>query len=308
MLKTSGVLITGATGFLGSSLLDSLQNTTMSVKGSVRQQSSDKSLINVGELSDKTDWSSALKGVDVVIHCAGMAHSNIRDYEAFYQVNVLATQKLLEQCVSNGVKQFIFISSIGVNGNITTDKHFSFNDKPNPLNAYAKSKAMAEKQIIDYLADKDMCYTIIRPPLIYGKNAPGNFGTLMKIVDKNIPLPLAGVGNLRSMVGLRNLMSLIECCISNEAAYNQVFLVSDNNDISTDDLLKTMGRLSGKSMLLFPFPKIFIQWGAKLMKKETVYQGLFESLQIDISETNKLGWQPPYTVEQELAQCFNEEN
>lgn len=301
------ILVTGATGFLGSALLKHLQTTGLVAIGSSRQAVGEPSLISVGNLSETTDWSEALTGKTVVIHCAGIAHK-VADDKTLNEVNVLATKRLLEQCGAAKIKQFIFISSIGVNGSITTDKEFTASDMPNPVNAYTKSKADAEKNIIDYLADKDMYYTIIRPPLIYGKNAPGNFGTLMKIVAKNIPLPLAGVGNLRSMVGLRNLMSLIEHCISNEAAYNQVFLVSDNNDISTSNLLKIIGRLSGKYILLFPFPKVFIQWGAKLIKKETVYQGLFESLQVDISETcEKLGWEPPYTVEQELTQCFSEE-
>lgn len=301
------VLVTGATGFLGSALLKYLPEKKIQVVGSTRREINEPPLISVGELSEITDWSEVLQDIDVVIHCAGIAHDKSTVASSFNQVNVLATQRLLEQCIIANVKQFIFISSVGVNGNITTDEAFRADDKPNPMNAYAKSKADAEQCIIKYLLEQKISYTIIRPPLIYGRNAPGNFGMLMRIIDKNIPLPLAGVNNRRSLVGLRNLTSLIGCCILNETAYNQIFLVSDSNDISTNDLLKKMGKLSGKSVFLFPFPKVMIKRVARLLKREAAYQGLFESLQVDISETcNKLGWQPPYTLEQELAQCFGE--
>lgn len=305
MSETSKILVTGATGFLGSALLCSLRDMGIHVEGSIRRQNSDKSLINVGELSDTTDWSKALAGKDVVVHCAGAAHNKSMSTETFHRVNVLATQRLVEQCLIEGVRQFIFISSLGVNGSVTKNNVYTASDQINPTNAYTKSKAEAEEFIVEYLADKDMYYTIIRPPLIYGSNAPGNFGALMRIIDKHIPLPLAGVDNRRSMVGIRNLISLIVCCMLNKAAYNQVFLVSDNNDVSTDELLRKVSKISGKSILLFPFPKVVIKYIAGWLKKEAVYQGLFESLQVDISETcNRLGWLPPYTMEQELTQCF----
>lgn len=308
VFSNSRTLITGATGFLGNALLKYLQKKKVDVIGTTRQNTvAKKSLVTLGEITERTDWSDILVNKDVVIHCAGIAHVTPPNSDDLYQVNVLATHHLLEQCIIAGVRQFIFISSIGVNGGVTTDTPFSITDTPKPINSYTRSKWLAEQFIIKRLATEDMAYTIIRPPLIYGKNAPGNFGALLKVIDKNIPLPLSRVNNRRSMVGLKNLISLIECCLLNEAAYDQILLVSDDSDISTRDLIKKMGKLSGKRVFLFPFPSIILKYLSRLMKKEAAYQGLFESLQVDISETcDRLDWQPPYTVEQELAECFRE--
>ncbi len=303
------VLITGATGFLGQALLQKMQQKRISVTGTTRRKNfNDNFLINIDELSEQTDWTHALKNKNIVIHCAGIAHSTPQDPKEFHRINVLATKRLLKQCITAGIKQFIYISSIGVNGNMTTDKAFTADDRPAFVNNYAKSKAECEKFIIDFLANKEMNYTIIRPPLIYGKKAPGNFGILLKILDRKIPLPLAGINNRRSFVGLENIVDLICHCILNTNAYNQIFLVSDNMDISTEKFLKKIGQLSKKPVYLFPFPKKIIKLLATLTGKETTYQGLFESLQIDITETcNKLNWNPPLSIDEGLLQCFDKE-
>lgn len=307
VFSNSQILITGATGFLGNALLKYLQKKKVNVIGTTRQNTAaEKSLVTLGEITERTDWSNILVNKDVVIHCAGIAHVTPPNSDDLYQVNVLATHHLLEQCIIAGVRQFIFISSIGVNGGITTDTPFSITDIPKPINSYTRSKWLAEQSIIKRLETEDMAYTIIRPPLIYGINAPGNFGALGKIIDKKIPLPLARVNNLRSLVGIDNLIDLICCCILNYRAYNQTFLVSDNADVSTKTLLKEMGKVSGHSVYLFPFPLWIINGLTKLLRKEAAYQGLCCSLQVDIAATcEQLNWKPPYTLEEGLKRCFD---
>lgn len=301
------ILITGATGFLGGFLLESLQKQGVDVIGTTRKLADNKQLIATGDLSEEIDWSTALQNKDVVIHCAGLAHISPKNPHDFYRINVQATKRLLEQCIVAGVKQFIFISSIGVNGNITKDKPFTANDTPNPVNIYTKSKAEAEKCIKECVVGTDMSYTIIRPPLVYGRGARGSFGTLVKIMDKKIPLPLAGVDNRRSVIGIENLADLVFQCVLNLAAYNQTFLVSDGIDVSTETLLRKIEAISGTSIFLFPFPKRLIGCMATLVGREATYRGLFESLQVDITATNdRLNWEPPLTLDEGLANCFNQ--
>lgn len=225
---------------------------------------------------------------------------------AFRTVNVEGTLNLARQAVAAGVKQFVFISSIGVNGVQTPiGKPFSEADQPNPHNAYALSKWEAEQGLRHIAVETGLAVVIIRPPLVYGCNAPGNFGALMRAVQRGWPLPLGAVHNHRSLVALSNLVDFIVTCISHPQAANQTFLVSDGQDLSTTELVRGMAQAAGVPARLLPVPVWALQAGAKLLGKVDAVQRLCGNLQVDISKArNLLGWVPPVSVEDGLRRAM----
>jgi len=224
----------------------------------------------------------------------------------YRRVNVDGALNLARQAATAGVKRFIFISSIGVNGNINT-RPFTEGDTPNPAELYAQSKWEAEQGLWEIQRETGMELVIIRPPLVYGPNAPGNFGSLMRWVEKGVPLPLGAIHNQRSLVALDNLVDLIIACIDHPAAANQVFLAGDGQDLSTTELLRGVARAMGKSSRLIPVPSSLLMLGATLLGKKAVAQRLLGSLRVDISKArNVLGWEPPISVEEGLRRCFPE--
>lgn len=306
MVKKDNILITGATGFIGSRLYSHLSKSSNRIWGSSRYPQDDDRILVTGTFNKNTDWQSILAEKDVIIHCAAIAHKKITadNVDDVYAVNCDETVRLMKAAIKAGVKQFIFLSSILVMGN-HNEKPFTASDDKYPLDDYAKPKAMAETALQKLAAQSDIALTIIRLPLVYGYQAPGNFASLSKMVKRGWWLPLANTSNARSMIGMNNLLDFVETCLLNEKSYNQVFLVSDNQDVSTTALLQKVAEASGKPAKLFLFPKNFFRYFMYMLGKKNMYLGLWESLQVDISETcNKLGWQPPYTLEQELAQCF----
>lgn len=309
------VILTGASGFVGShlfSLLDRLSE--FQAAGLCRrlpQKEDSSGLYAVGDLQ-QADLSALLPGVDVFIHAAARAHimkDEVADPLTEYRrVNVEGTLRLARQAATAGVKRFIFISSIGVNGNINT-RPFSADDHPNPAEPYAQSKWEAEQGLVQLAAETGMEVVIIRPPLVYGPGAPGNFGSLVRWIEKGIPLPLGAIHNKRSLVGIDNLVDLIIRCIDHPAAANQVFLAGDGEDLSTTELLRGVGKAMGKPARLIPVPAGLLQFGATLLGKKAMAQRLLGSLQVDISKTCELlDWQPPYTVEEGLRRCFERSN
>jgi len=266
----------------------------------------------VGELSVDTDWQQAIAGQQVVIHAAARAHiikDEVADPLAEYcRVNVEGTLHLASQAAAAGVKRFIFISSIGVNGNINTHP-FTVDDQPNPGEPYAQSKWEAEQGLRKIQQETGMELVIIRPPLVYGPSAPGNFGSLVRWIEKGIPLPLGAIHNRRSLVGIDNLVDLIIRCINHPAAANQVLLAGDGEDLSTTELLRAVGKAIGRPARLIPVPAAVLQCGATLLGKQAMAQRLLGSLQVDISKTCELlDWTPPYTVEEGLKRCFERSN
>lgn len=314
MSRKIEVFLTGATGFIGGRLVETLTNEGLEVTCAVRREGAVVPATNtaVGSLDIESDWSSALQGVAVVIHAAARAHimeegcSNPLD--EFRKVNVAGTLNLARQAAQAGVKRFIFISSIGVNGNINTYP-FTEHDEPNPAEPYAQSKWEAEEDLWEIQRQTGMELVIIRPPLVYGPNAPGNFGSLMRWIEKGVPLPLGAIHNKRSLVALDNLVDLINTCINHPAAANQVFLAGDGQDVSTTELLRRVGWAMGKPARLIPVPAGMLMFGAGLLGKKAVAQRLLGSLQVDISKArNLLGWEPPVSVEEGLRRCFVSEN
>lgn len=311
-MKQQRVLLTGATGFVGSAvqqrlLADGHYDLTIAVRRALSTSSAVRS-VQVADLTAETDWAEALQGVDVVIHAAARAHimrDEVADPLAEYRkVNVEGTLSLARQAAAAGVKRFVFVSSIGVNGNLNT-KPFTADDEPRPAELYAQSKWEAEQGLWEIAKETGLEIVMIRPPLVYGPNAPGNFGSLVRWISKGVPLPLGAVHNKRSLVALDNLVDLIVTCLAHPAAANQVFLAGDGEDLSTSDLLRGVAQAMGKPARLLPIPAGLLQLGATMLGKKAMAQRLLGSLQVDISKNRELlGWQPPLTVAQGLARCF----
>lgn len=246
------------------------------------------------------------------MHLAGRAHQ-FADCAAdplaeFRAVNCELTLLVARQAAVAGVKRFIFVSSIGVNGNNNV-RPYTASDQPNPAESYALSKWEAEQGLWQIQQETGMELVIVRPPLVYGPNAPGNFGSLVRSIEKGIPLPLGAIHNRRSLVGIDNLVDLIIRCIDHPAAANQVFLAGDGVDLSTTELLRGVGKAMGKPARLIPVPAGMLQLGATLLGKKAMAQRLLGSLQVDISKTCELlDWKPPYTVEEGLRRCFEPSN
>ena len=294
------ILITGSTGFVGSALSKALENTDYKIRRSNQRLS-------------ESDWSQSLARVSTVVHLAARVHvmqdKSANPLSEFRAVNVDGTLNLARQSAAAGVKRFIFLSSIGVNGGVTElDKPFTSDDKPAPHSHYAISKHEAEIGLRKIAIETGIQVVIIRPPLIYGVNAPGNFGSLFRVLSRGVPLPLGlATHNRRSFVSLNNLVDFIITCINHPNAANQTFLVSDNEDVSTADLLRRMAVALGVPARLIPVPLCVLNVGAKLLGKTDVAQRLLGSLQVDITKNKTLlGWQPPFTLQQGLKLTVND--
>jgi nucleoside-diphosphate-sugar epimerase len=314
MMKTKRVLITGGNGFIGKAIANGALSKGFTVRVSSRQKPvASKSLIEyfqVESLSPATDWSDVLQGVDVVVHCAGRAHvmkeTAINPLFIYRTINQYGTLNLARQASDAGVTRFVFLSSIGVNGaQSVIGKPFSELDKPNPVNNYALSKWEAELDLLSNAAETCMEVVIIRPPLVYGPSAPGNFGSLMTWLKRGVPLPLGSVHNQRSFLALGNLVDFIVTCITHPKAANQTFLVSDGQDVSTTDLVRFMAKTAGVSARLLPVPVSVLQAGAWLLGKDHMLQRLCGNLQVDISKARSLlGWVPPITLDEGLRRAM----
>ncbi|MFG3502811.1 UDP-glucose 4-epimerase family protein [Pseudomonas sp. NPDC047963] len=311
------ITLTGANGFVGSRLFSQLErHPEFQVAGLCRRQPRDRNsskLHAVGDL-EQADIAALLQGVDVLIHAAARAHvmkDEVADPLAEYRrVNEAGTLSLALQAVAAGVKRFVFISSIKVNGETTENRRaFSASDEPAPEDAYGLSKLEAEQDLRQLAAESSMEVVIIRPPLVYGPGVKGNFASMLKLVEKGLPLPLGAVHNTRSLVGIDNLVDLIIRCIAHPAAANRVLLAGDGQDLSTTELLRGVGEAMGKPARLIPVPAGMLQFGATLLGKKAMAQRLLGSLQVDISKTCELlDWKPPYTVEEGLRRCFERSN
>lgn len=307
---TKSVLVTGATGFIGQALINELltNHDFKVIAGGLRQHNLDLphkvTQSVVGDISAFTDWSASLRTIDVIIHVAGRAHVLKEDsdkaIDRFREVNTTGTLNLARQAIKAGVHRLIFISSIGVNGNYNTCP-FIETDKTNPQEPYAVSKYEAELGLLALAAESEMDIVIIRPPLVYGINAPGNFGRLLQWVNNGVPLPLGAVHNQRSLIALDNLMSFIIICIDHIRATNEVFLISDGEDISTTKLLQKVAKALDKKTFLLPVPVGLMRFMAKLISKTDEANRLFGSLRVDSSKARDLlGWKPVITMDEQL--------
>jgi nucleoside-diphosphate-sugar epimerase len=307
------VLVTGASGLVGMRLCHRLMRDGQNVFATVRSSESVAPLgpqIVVGQIDHSTDWHQALSHAKAVVHCAARVHV-MHDTEAdprsvFRVVNVHGTLNLARQAAAAGVRRFVFISSVKVNGEFTLpSRAFNETDAPNPQDAYGQSKHEAELGLRQLAAETGMEVVIIRPPLVYGPGVKANFAALMRAVQRGWPLPLGAVHNQRSLVALDNLVDFIVTCINHPKAANQTFLVSDGCDLSTTELVRGMAQAAGVPVRLLPIPVWALQAGAALLSNGDAVQRLCGNLQVDISKARRLlGWVPPVPVEEGLRKAM----
>lgn len=320
------VFLTGATGFLGSALMRRFIEDECDMVGLVRKKSTHLPSSVKQIVGDLTSFSSSndgsftvnssgmivelsqvLSDCKVVVHAAARAHEMPDEFSdpitEYRKVNRDATLALATMASEAGVNRFVFVSSIGVNGKINV-LPFSEIDDPHPHDPYSISKFEAEQGLLSIAKKTGMEVVIVRPPLVYGSGAKGNFATLVKWVKKGVPLPLASVNNYRSLVALDNLVDFLVLCADGKRspkAANQTFLISDGKDISTSGLLRKVEVAYGVKSRLLPIPAGVIKFFAKLLGKSAVAERLLGNLQVDSSKArNLLGWQPVITIDEQL--------
>jgi UDP-glucose 4-epimerase len=297
------LVLTGATGFVGSEILSRISSYDVNIIGRNKPLLFKENNFSKADIDSSTDYFPALIDADVCIHSAARVHimddNSAEPLTEFRATNTAGTLNLAKQAAEAGVKRFIFISSIKVNGECTLlNNPFRADDDMAPQDPYGISKAEAEQGLIDMAKETGMEVVIIRPPLVYGPGVKANFAAMMKLTSLGIPLPLGGVtNNRRSLVYVDNLVDLIVTCISHPKAANQTFLVSDDDDLSTTRMIKELSMALGKKGWLLPIPVILFEILGKLTGKSAIIDRLCGSLQVDISKTKALlDWQPPVCV------------
>jgi nucleoside-diphosphate-sugar epimerase len=307
------VLITGASGFIGQHLARTLLARSWATRLVTRRPLHAETGAEIVELQAAgqrpEDWRQAVDGCDAIVHLAARAHV-LKDGAAdplavFREANLQLSLACAEAAAGAGVRRFVFVSSIGVHGNQTGGKPFEAHDDLAPCTPYAQSKMEAEQALKTFCQGTGMELVVVRPPLVYGPNAPGNFASLMRALQRGMPLPLGAVtANRRSLVALDNLVDLLLTCIHHPAAADEAFLVSDGEDLSTADLLRRMGEALGHPAKLVPVPTRLLHWVAALLGKGDTAQRLLGSLQVDITHTQQtLGWTPPISVDEGLRRA-----
>jgi len=308
------IFVTGSSGFLGSSLVNKLLESSFSVSVFVRSRPKNI-LANVsyvyGDLKSLSynprPVLSALRNADVVLHCAGIVHSKndstTKDPQLIFDINTTASIELAKLAISAGVKRFVFLSTIGVHG-INSKVPFSESSKINCYDTYTISKFSAEKSIVELCSNSNMDYVIIRPPLIYGPNAPGNFKSLLNLVSRSYPLPFYNINNKRSFIALDNIVDFLILSSNFEKsplAANNIFLVSDCEDVSITSLVHKISRAYSSHPFLFPVPDFFLRLLFHLIKRTNIYYRLYGNLQVDSGKAcDLLGWKPVVTMDEQL--------
>ena len=306
------ILITGSNGFLGQYLTQFLAEKGYSILAQTRktQTFTHSNISNINfDLNDNLD-SINLSQVDVIIHCAGRAHvmneTAASPLEAYRQTNVQGTLNLAKKAVQSGVKRFIYLSSIKVNGEQTMDKPFKPDDLVNTNDPYGLSKYEAEQALFKLSKQTGLEVVIIRPVLIYGPNVKANFKSMIGLAKKKLPLPIGCLDNKRSMVSIYNLADLIHTCMTHPNANGEVFIASDQDDISVKQLFEKLAYHQNNKLLMLPVPKILISFLASLVGKKAVASRLCSELVVDSSKnTQLLGWKAPYSIDSSIQKMFN---
>lgn len=295
------VLVTGATGFVGGAVIARLIRSGLPLRAAVRCPSRGLpdgiEQIVVGDIATNTDWHRAVTGVDTVVHLAARAHV-MRDRRSplveYRRVNVTGTLNLAREAAVAGVRRFVFLSSVKVNGESGL---FSESDTPAPRDPYGVTKQEAESGLRDISSSTGLEVVIVRAPLVYGPGVRANFRALMRAVAYGVPLPFGAVRNRRSLVAVENLADFIFTCITHPAAANETFLVSDGEDVSTADVIRLMAHAMGRPVRLVSVPVAVLFAGAVLLGRRDVAQRLLCSLQVDISKARRmLDWSPPVSI------------
>lgn len=297
-------LVTGGTGFIGRHLSRSLDNRGWNVRRAVRNQSAIPTDVHVGSLGPDTNWDLALAGIDTVIHMAARAQNRSKgpDAEVYKSLNTEATLRLAECCAQAGVRHFIFLSSIFVNGN-TTDGRAPFreSDPPAPKSIYAISKAAAERGLAHLSQSTEMKITVIRPPLVYGNGVAGNFGTLLRAVKSRVPLPFGAISNQRSFIFVGNLVSFIEHQLEYPQRGFEIFQVADSQQVSTPEFICHLGAALGVSPRLIPVPQPLLKLLFDLMGRPEAYDSIARSMVIETKKALSTGWRPPFSLADGLS-------
>ena len=308
------ILITGATGFVGAQLSETLTNSGHDVRDTARSLApsgpTTRELLTC-DLESAENLDHLTTGCDAIVHLAGRAHvmsDNPATSESLYiSANVDVTRKLAQSAARTGVKRMILMSSVKVNGESTTiGSPFTSQDTPNPQDPYGRSKTQAEQVLWDIASKSELEGVVIRPPLVYGPGVRANFASLIGIVDRGIPLPLGSIRNKRSFVSIDNLIDCIATALQSSNAAGQTFLVSDGNDLSTPELIRSIASALHKSPTLFPFPPVLLKLAATSAGKRSAYDRLCGSLTVDIALTKqKLSWTPPFTVQDSMQRTVD---
>lgn len=295
------VLVTGGTGFVGAYLKERLGNSCRCVVRGEFEKKSDN-VFFVNSIDAFTDWAGAFDNCKSVVHLAALAHSNLHTDRDYQGVNVEGTLKLASEAAKAGIARFIFVSSIGVNGFSTTDIPFSVNSKASPHNSYTKSKYNAEKGLKKIAEETGIELVIIRPTLVYGRGAPGNFGALTKLVNKSPILPFGLVNNRRDFIAVDNLVDLIIICLKHPRAAGKTFLASDGETVSTKYFTNLIAESLGKRVIQLPIPLSLMRAIAHVFGKSKVVEQLIGNLEVDSKYlTQVLGWRPPYTMKESMT-------
>ena len=297
------VLVTGANGFVGRHLVPVLQDRGWLVRRALRAPSDNRNDVRIASIDAATDWRKALTGVEAVVHLAARAHQtndNTSSY-LYRSVNTEGTLQLARCAAEAGVRQFVYISSILVNGSTTDNRSpFREDDIPEPRGAYGLSKADAEFGIKILAAGRAMHVTVIRPPLVYGASAEGNFRLLVKAVNLGIPLPFASIRNRRAFLAVENLSSFIVDRLSRANEKFDIFIVADEEQVSTPELIRRIASAGGTSSRLFPLPKFVLNGLFKAGRRPEAYDSVVGSMELDISKVASTGWRPPVSLDEGL--------
>lgn len=302
-------MVTGASGFVGQAFCDECAKRGNAVVAALRTPRAFDAPVTpvvVGDLADSIDWREALQGVDVVVHLAARVHV-MRDAAddplgEFRKVNVQGTHNLVRQAAAACVKRFVFLSSVKVNGEATAPGHaYTSDDVPAPEDAYGVSKLEAEQTLRSVCSETGMEFVVIRPPLVYGPGVQGNFQSMMRAIQRGIPLPLGAIDNRRSLIAMDNLVDLIMACLAHPAAANQVFMAADGEDVSTSALLRKVAAAHGLPARLIPVPTGLLRFCATVLGKRAAADRLLGSLVVDASRTcDVLGWTPAVSMDEQL--------
>jgi len=305
------VLVTGATGFVGTALSEHLSAHGFDVRCAVRKPLESrpafcKDVACVGEVAAEAHWAGAIDGIGTVVHLA--AHVHIRSHDGpegealFYRVNVDGTRALASAAAAAGVRRFILLSSIKVNGD-SSAQPFTEADIPAPADAYGRSKWQAEQVLRDIAEGTQMQWVVLRPPLVYGSRVKANFLRLLQAVDRRLPLPIASVRNRRSLLYVGNLVDAIRTCIAHPEAANRLFLVSDGEDVSTPELVRRLAQALGVQPRLVAVPPAALRLVGRIIGRSEAVERLLGTLQVDASRLRTLlGWGPPFTLDQGLVE------
>lgn len=302
------VLVTGATGFIGRALLARLAAEGMPVRAAVRRRAPDLDVeqVLVGDLGPDTDWRIALRDCDAVVHTAARVHvmreRGNEPLAEYRRANAEGTRRLAQDAAAAGVRRFIFVSSIKVNGEVSVPgRPLHADDPPAPTDAYGVSKLEAEQALRQIAAGSSMEFTIVRPPLVYGPGVKANFLSLMRALQRRLPLPLGAIHNKRTFVALDNLVDLLAVCVRHPAAADALFLAGDAEDLSTTELVRRLATALRVRAHLLPVPAAWLEAGARVFGQAAAVQRLCRWLQVDTAATRqRLGWTPPVPVDEAL--------